>query len=637
VVCLARPELLDERPGWSGEHLLLDPLPETEVEMLVGTLAPHVEDATRAHAAEIAEGNPLFLEQLLALVREDGHEPPVPQTMRALLAARLDCLAPEERSLLEAAAVVGKEFWRSALVVLSPPDTDVSITLQRLVRRQLIHPERSSLPGEDAFQFNHILIRDATYDAIVKEVRANLHEGFADWLEARESPLEEIVAYHLEQAYYLRVDLGPPGEVARGLATRAAERLAAAGRRAYTRGDTSATINLLERAARLYPSDDPRRLEFVPELGDGLLGAGRLLDAEKLVLSARDEARRLQREDLALLADLRLATLRMQTDPGTPVEDTLALAWRAVDLFQAAGDDRGLALAWGTMELAEHLRGRLSQARDIAERVLITGERSGNLQTQATARASIATALFFGLPPLDECVPYLERTIEWARQNEILWLEAMGLRYLTRATLEQGFPREASEFRRRLEAIREQIGMRVATASSDGEWSIGELRLDPEGVEARLRTAYETLKTLGEKGFLSTVSANLAQALYWRGKSEEAEPLTVESEALGADEDVVTQVGWRAARAMVLARQCRRPEAEALAREAVERANAAEYFAALAESYLALTEVLHLAERIGEASEALEQTLRVHEAKGCILSADAVRAQFEDLERARSR
>jgi tetratricopeptide (TPR) repeat protein len=199
------------------------------------------------------------------------------------------------------------------------------------------------------------------------------------------------------------------------------------------------------------------------------------------VLSAREDARRVQREDLALLAELRLASLRMQTDPGTPVEETLALARRAVDVFQAAGDDRGLALAWGTMELAEHLRGHLSQARDIAERAVVAGERSGSLQTQAGARASITTILFYGLTPLDECGPTFERTIEWAQQNEILWLEAVGLRYLTRATVEQGRPRGASEFRRRLEAIREQIGMRVASASADGEWSIGELRLDPEG------------------------------------------------------------------------------------------------------------------------------------------------------------
>jgi tetratricopeptide (TPR) repeat protein len=235
------------------------------------------------------------------------------------------------------------------------------------------------------------------------------------------------------------------------------------------------------------------------------------------------------------------------------------------------------------------------------------------------------------LTPLDECIPYLEHSIEWAQANGVLWLEAFALRFLGDATLEQRQPKEGSEFRRRGERIREELGNRVATASGQGEFSIGELALNPEAVEARIRTGYETLKALGEKGFLSTVAANLAQVLYWRGKYEEAEPLTVESESLGADDDAVTQVGWRTARAMLLARRGRVAEGEALAREAVERATASEYFAAIAEAYLALSEAVRLAGRTREASGALEHALDVFEAKGYALSADTVRARLAEL------
>src|SRR4029453_2167634 len=171
-------------PGWSGELIELEPLPSEEAESLGAMLAAGLDPASRMRAAEVAEGNPLFLEQLLALAEEDGDELAVPHTIQALLSARLDRLAPGERALLEAAAVVGKEFWRNALLDLSAPGTEVSALLQRLVRRRLIQPGRSSLPDEDAFRFRHILIRDAAYSGIAKEGRAELHERFADWLEA---------------------------------------------------------------------------------------------------------------------------------------------------------------------------------------------------------------------------------------------------------------------------------------------------------------------------------------------------------------------------------------------------------------------------------------------------------------------
>jgi predicted ATPase len=228
IVCLARPELLDQRPGWSGERLPLDRLREEDAAALVATLAPGIDTAVRARATEVADGNPLFLEQLLALAKEDGGEPAVPHTIQALLAVRLDHLAPDERSLIEGAAVIGEEFWRSALVALSPPNTEVSVLIQRLIRRQLIRPARSSLPEEDAFEFGHVLIRDTTYYAISKEIRARLHERFADWLQAHGRAYEEIIGYHLEQAYHLRTDLGLVDAAGRALAMRATEELATA-------------------------------------------------------------------------------------------------------------------------------------------------------------------------------------------------------------------------------------------------------------------------------------------------------------------------------------------------------------------------------------------------------------------------
>jgi class 3 adenylate cyclase len=282
IVCVARPDLLDERPGWPGELIELDPLPSEDAETLVAMLAAGVDPAIRVRAIEVAEGNPLFLEQLLALAEEDGHELAVPDTIQALLSARLDRLAPGERALLESAAVVGKEFWRSALLHLSAPGAEVSALLQRLVRRRLIQPERSSLPGEDAFRFGHILIRDATYSGIPKELRAELHERFADWLDESESPYEEIVGYHLEQAYRYRAELSPMSQALRALGDRASGLLAQAGEHALLRADNAAAANLLDRA-RSLESDDTRRFTLSVWLAEALQFTGKLEQARSLL------------------------------------------------------------------------------------------------------------------------------------------------------------------------------------------------------------------------------------------------------------------------------------------------------------------------------------------------------------------
>jgi predicted ATPase len=632
IVCLARPEFLDERPGWPGERLELEPLPDDQSERIVSTLAPNLDAAARGRAAGAAEGNPLFLEQLLALAAEDGDELPLPHTIQALLAARLDRLEADERALLDAAAVVGKEFWRGALLDLSPPGTEVSALLQRLIRKRLIAREPSALPGEDAFRFAHILVRDAAYGAIAKEARADLHERFADWLEQSESPYDEIVGYHLGQAYRLRVDLGPVDNSGRALAARATEKLASAGHRAWARGDVSAAINLFERASDICLPDDTRQYRFALELSDALFHAGRLVEAETLLARVVEEAGRLGREDVSLPAALQLADLRRQTDPRPTLEETLALARRAVQVFEAASNDRALVRALRLIRAVEFEHGHFSEALPYAERALAIAERLGDIQLQGALRASIESIRMHGPMPLDECTPYLEQTLEWAQTAGSLWLEATTLDHLGDAAVEQGRPQEGNELRRRAQVIREELGLRIANAIAQGVFqTYGEMTLDAEGLEARMRTGYETLKALGEKGVLSTVAADLAQVLYWRGKYDESELLTIESEALGAEDDVVTQVCWRTTRAMLLARRGRVDDAEALAREAVARATATDYFSLNAESYLALGEVLRLTERSREASHALEMSVAVYRSKGCALSADAVGAQLAAL------
>ena len=251
------------------------------LETLAGPLDPDAADAV----GRATGGNPLFLEEMLrmlvedgVLVERDGRLEPlaaveslrVPETVQAMLAARLDRLDEDELSVLQRAAVIGQVFWWGAVADLSPPEEVGAVAgrLQALVRKGLIKPDVRTFAGEDGFRFGHILIRDAAYDSIAKRLRAELHERFAAWAEQREgAELDEIIGYHLEQARSFRLELGPAGPVEAALAERAADRLVRAGRRALRRGDIHAARGLLERAAALLLERDSRRLALVPELG----------------------------------------------------------------------------------------------------------------------------------------------------------------------------------------------------------------------------------------------------------------------------------------------------------------------------------------------------------------------------------
>jgi class 3 adenylate cyclase len=285
LVCMARPDLLHLRPTWGRLDAAiepLEPLTDDEADELITNLLGTAVGAQelRGRIAKAAEGNPLFVEEMLAMLIDDGlleHEDGrivtatdlstivVPPTITALLGARLDALTSGERAVLERASVVGQEFSRGAVRELAP-ESEPGTTdehLNSLVRKGLVRPHRSTLQGEDAFSFRHMLIRDAAYDAMPKALRAELHERFATWLERiagdHIAEQEEILGYHLEQAYRLRGELGPVDERGVELASVASSRLQSAAGRALGRGDAQAGLNLAERADALLPTYHPER------------------------------------------------------------------------------------------------------------------------------------------------------------------------------------------------------------------------------------------------------------------------------------------------------------------------------------------------------------------------------------------
>ena len=285
VLCIARPELLDRRPGWAASGrdsttIRLEPLSDddsaTLIDNLLGGSSLQPELLSRITAA--AEGIPLFVEEMLGMLidsgslrrvddgwRADGDlaEIAVPPTIRALLAARLDALPADERQIVEAAAVVGREFRRDEVAAIAPEQLRhrTGSLLAELLRKDLVVPDSAAGRGDGGFRFRHILIRDAAYDAIPKLDRAAIHEQFAGWLDdayvGRTAEVEEILGYHLQEAYRSRVALGPADAATLALADRAARHLLAAGGRALDRNDFHARGQPPRSGARAVA--DPRR------------------------------------------------------------------------------------------------------------------------------------------------------------------------------------------------------------------------------------------------------------------------------------------------------------------------------------------------------------------------------------------
>jgi len=342
LLVLARPELAEERPELRS--LDLGPLADDEVRTLVDAAAVDaVPEDLRERIRRLAEGNPLFAEQLVAFVQEHGAEAlrSVPPTVEALLSARLDRLEEETRAVLQRAAVVGRDFWQAAVLHLTP-ELEVPAVgrhLEQLAQKGLIHRATTSGGREQVFRFHHVLIRDVAYGAIPKSERSELHERVAEWLDAARDAEDELVGYHLEQAYRCRVDVGTVDRHARSLATDAGERLGSAGIQAAKRADSHAASNLLGRANTLLSSQSRARLDLRIEAAIAERAVGRVARAVEMLLevvgAAADRDPRVE-----MRARIELANIQHHTDARG--DDLLELAASTIPIFerQETGTDR---------------------------------------------------------------------------------------------------------------------------------------------------------------------------------------------------------------------------------------------------------------------------------------------------------
>jgi len=649
LVSLTRPELLEARPGWGGERtnattLLLEPLDPGSTDQLLANLlgSASVRTGVPRRIAAAAEGNPLFVEELVAMLAERGElehdgegmpqvaepaELEVPPTIEALMAARLDQLPEEERAVLGRASVVGRQFGAAEVAYLSDGSGPASVraALMAMVRRDLLRPDPDAMlpmgPEDEAFQFRHQLIRDAAYAGLSRAQRARLHERYARLLEGlpaeRLRQLDEVAGYHLEQAHVLQTALGGEPRTP-DTASRAASHLGAAGLRAVERRDPAAAANLLARAVALLPAADPQRVAILPPLAFALTRLGRF-----------GEARAATSEAIEATTD--------GSDPGTRVRALLRrveLAWygaggaaemmpdleEALAIAEATGDLAQLAevhLARG--RLADDV-GRLGEARLEFESALDAAQRSGDSNSEMDARLSLAEVVLWGTSAASDIDRILAESHALAREGGWPGWEAR-LRSLRAVEVaRRGRIPEARRLLAESLAIIEEIGLPTMMAGRSAErgnveWAAG----DPAARERVLREGYEQLSAMGERGILSTIAADLADALVDLGRIDEAEAMCGVAEEAGAADDVATQVGVRLVRGRLAAARGSMDEALASVADAVALADQGEYYDARTGSRLVFAQLLLDVGRIDEARARAQEVLDLARTRGDVV------------------
>jgi len=649
LLCSARHELAERHPEWIAAHdaetIRLEPLTESDAGQIVEELLGSLEPSARARIAEASEGNPLYVEQIVSMLVETGalergmdgwvarkgaETLQIPPTVQALVASRLDALGSNERAVVEPASVIGLSFPVDAVAELVEESIreQLETELTTLTGKQLVRPA----PGDEPiFRFGHQIIRDTAYGSLLKRLRAAIHERFVVWAErvnkerGRELEFEEILGFHLEQAYRYRTEIGLVDDEARAVGERAATKLGSAGRRALERGDMPAATSLLRRSIGLLPPTSHDRIELMVELADGLLQQGAFDECRTIL----EEAGRIAHEigEARLSARARLIQVGLETfTPGASRGAAGALdeADSAIATLTEVGDAAGLARAWRLRMIASVQLGRLDEAGAAAEQVVIHATRAGDRRLASRSATAISYILVHGPTPVAEaterCRQLLagvggDRKVEATLHLAIAELLAM-----------EGQFDEARVSYRLGQQISADLGRGVNEDSTSIETGRVELLAgDCEAAERELRRDYQELAELGERYFRSTIAALLAQVLWCQNKLEEAGVFADVAKDISEPDDVLSQVTWRGARAKILSRLGDHAEAERLAREAVQIVSETAELSLHADALSDLAEVLAGSPNQKSAKAVVDEAFALYELKGDRTSADRIR------------
>ena len=650
IACMARPELLEVRPAWGGGKLnatsiSLEPLSMSECGSLVANLLAidTVDPLVREQIAAVAEGHPLFAEEMLAMLVDDGrvvregsawvavgdlHDLSVPPTTSALLAARIDRLARGERATLERASVMGQLFYREALDELV--DDDVSVDLASLVRKQFVRPERSDVPGMDAMAFRHLMIRDAAYEGMPKSLRADLHERFADWLEVRASEQQELIGYHLEQSHRYLGEVGADAERIERLAHRAGTNLRTAGRRAFERNDIPATIGLLSRATAMMAPEDPERVPALSDLAIALMESGELERSDAILERAVSSAEEAGDDLVAARARVVRIYLSFWGKGRASSSDEIEERVRSeLAIFERAGDELGEAWAWSILGSISWGQCRAIETGVAWRRSVDLFRRAGDQHMFGEYLSWLASVPTWGPTPCIDALRELD-----GLQAEADGSIGVGAQIASDASTLLWMIGEFDEGRRVSEEghlQRSQLGRRIADAHS--AQNLGWLELmagHPEEAERILGEAADVLWALDSVGPAQILSCMHAYALYALARYDEAERAAMKGwDPTGVDS--AGNVYSLSVRGMVAARRGVFDEGEKLAREASAMIDQGDFINDQADARIALAEVLQLAGRAPEAAEAVQQALDRYRAKGNVTQSVMAEARLAEL------
>jgi class 3 adenylate cyclase/tetratricopeptide (TPR) repeat protein len=633
LVCVARTELLDVRPGWGGgklnaTSLLLEPLGTEECGELMGLLVDDsaLDAELRARITVTSAGNPLYLEEMLAMVRDRGAggDISVPPTIQALLQARIDSLDGDVRVVMERGAVEGEVFHRGTVAELSPADVrdGVETHLATLIRKELIRSTTPTFPEDEAFRFRHLLIRDAAYESLPKATRAELHEHFADWLSSHDLvERDEIVGYHLEQAHRYRAELDGSDPVLDDLARRASANLAAAGEAALERGDMNAGRSLFGRATSLLPEDDATRLALAPDFASTLFEGGEEEGAWRVL----SEAARAADLGIRSRATVTMATWAITGKYERPFAEREAWRNEARTVFESTHDGYGLAMYWWSLACESWFALRAGESVKACERALEHLGRSGvdNQRLAGPIRARLRGGYYQGPTPVDEAI---ERVVALEASQRGLLEEASEWSILGRLYAMQG---DIDTARERVRGAR-RVFLEAGLVQSSGGLTLGEGEVefragDLDREERTLRDGLEVLGAIGDRAYYPTVAVVLAECLYRRGAADaEIEQLCNRARDTTAADDLANFVWLEIVTGLLHARRGERDEADALSRHAVELADTGDYHLARPSTRVYRAEVLARSGRRDEAALIAAEGIEILEAKGDVTGA----AQF---------
>src|SRR5262245_10414019 len=556
VVCIGRPELLDQRPAWAVEAdrsfcIQLAPLGEDPAAALLDSLSAgqRIPPSTRARLIDAAGGNPLYLEQLAVSLSEQGRSdiwPALPPTIQALLSARLQRLGPGASSVLVRAAIVGKDFEEREVWELLPVEArgPLSRNLQTLVAKGLVQRRPPGRGPWEEYSFRHILILEAAYRSIPKSLRAELHHRYADWLEADPDPFPgrlEILGYHLEQSVRYRTELRPADPESGALSRRAAAHLETAGSAAHDRGDDVAAVNLLDRAVALLPGDDPALGRLYTGLGTALVEAGEfgkakatLGQAQRMTAVNGDERQRAHAQVEALWLHLRV-------NPSEAIIDISRALPELRREFEEAQDDLGICNAL-QLEAALHWEHSRSGAAEYAwQRAADYARKVNDRRQLADIFSWLASAALWGPTPAPEgiqrCKEYLDEIGNHPIGKAEIHLNLAGL-----YAMQDDFTTAKARLDT-AKSLLETLGPTMTAAITQQAALIAMLADDPATAEGYLQHEYDSLYQMGERRFLTTTAATLARAIAAQGPSryDEALRLLAMSREAVADEDLSTQ------------------------------------------------------------------------------------------------